>query len=103
MDVLVHAIMDALLGAAALGDIGSHFPDTDPRWEGANSMDLLKQVSQLLAKHLSGGEPAISSIDSVIMAQRPRLAPYIPQMRLNIAQVLTISDQVSIKATTTED
>lgn len=102
-DVLVHAIMDALLGAAALGDIGSHFPDTDPRWEGANSMDLLKQVSQLLAKHLSGGEPAISSIDSVIMAQRPRLAPYIPQMRLNIAQVLGLSlDQVSIKATTTE-
>ena len=66
-------------------------------------MDLLKQVSQLLAKHLSGGEPAISSIDSVIMAQRPRLAPYIPQMRLNIAQVLRLSlDQVSIKATTTE-
>ena len=101
-DVLVHAIMDAMLGGLALGDIGKHFPDTDPRWRGANSLHLLKQVNNLLAQG-SFPQPSISHIDCVIVAQRPKLAPHIPQMRQNIAEVLELSvEQLSIKATTSE-
>ena len=98
-DVLLHAICDALLGAAALGDIGKHFPDTDPQYKGISSLKLLACVGRLL------GEKGyrIGNIDSTIVAQRPKLAPYIPQMRQNIADTLGIGlDQVSVKATTTE-
>ncbi|NMB25575.1 MAG: 2-C-methyl-D-erythritol 4-phosphate cytidylyltransferase [Firmicutes bacterium] len=101
-DVLVHAIIDAILGGLALGDIGRHFPDTDPKWRGANSLGLLRQVKE---QFLPGNRscPSISHIDCVIVAQRPKLAPYIEQMRKNIAQVLGISiSQVGIKATTSE-
>lgn len=98
-DVLVHAIMDALLGAAALGDIGKHFPDTDPAYKGADSMELLGHVGKLLEERLF----FIENIDATIIAQRPKMAPYIESMRLNIAQRLHLSiDQVNIKATTEE-
>ena len=98
-DVLVHAIMDSLLGAAALGDIGYHFPDTDEKWRDADSIELLKAVGRLLAE--SGY--SICNIDSIIIAQKPKLAPYIEQMRQNIANALNLSvDKVSVKATTTE-
>ena len=101
-DVLLHAVMDALLGAMALGDIGQHFPDTDQRWQGANSLNLLRQVSQIIARS-SGSKPRVNHIDCVIIAERPKLAAYIPQMRLNIAEALELTiDQVSIKATTSE-
>lgn len=98
-DVLLHAICDALLGAAALGDIGKHFPDTDPQYKGISSIKLLRHVGQLLATH----GYRIGNIDSTVVAQRPKLAPHIPQMRQTIAQALGIDvDQVSVKATTTE-
>jgi len=98
-DVLTHAIMDALLGAAALGDIGQHFPDTDPRYEGASSLDLLAAVAGLLAE--SGF--AVHNIDATIVAQAPKLAPHIPAMRANLARSLGIDPgRVSVKATTTE-
>ena len=98
-DVLLHAICDALLGAAALGDIGKHFPDTDPQYKGISSLKLLAHVGNLLKEH--GYQ--VGNIDSTVAAQRPKLAPYIPQMRQNIADTLGISiDQVSVKATTTE-
>ena len=98
-DVLLHAICDALLGAAALGDIGKHFPDTDPQYKGISSLRLLAHVGNLLKEH--GYQ--VGNIDSTVAAQRPKLAPYIPQMRQNIADTLGISlDQVSVKATTTE-
>ena len=98
-DVLVHAIMDALLGALALGDIGQHFPDTDPQWAGISSMNLLEQVQNRLFQL----EWQVGNIDSVILAQCPRLAPYISEMRKNIAQILQVAvEQISIKATTTE-
>jgi len=98
-DVLVHAIMDALLGAAALGDIGKHFPDTDPAYKGINSLELLAHVGEILDEHLY----VIENIDATIVAQRPKMAPYIQTMRENIAQVLKIEvDQVSVKATTEE-
>ena len=98
-DVLVHAVMDALLGAAALGDIGKHFPDTDPKYSGADSIALLRQVGELLKK--SGY--SVINIDSTVVAQRPKLAPYIEKMRKNIAAALEIeADRVSVKATTTE-
>lgn len=98
-DVLVHAIMDALLGAAALGDIGKHFPDTDPKYKGANSIELLKHVGALLKKH----QYKIGNIDATIIAQAPKLRPYIDTMNANIAEALGIStDQVSVKATTEE-
>ncbi|NMB45372.1 MAG: 2-C-methyl-D-erythritol 4-phosphate cytidylyltransferase [Firmicutes bacterium] len=101
-DVLLHAVMDSLLGAMALGDIGQHFPDTDMRWRGANSLHLLQQVNKILIRS-SGTLPKISHIDCVIIAERPRLAPYLLQMRLNIAEALGLTvDQVSIKATTAE-
>lgn len=98
-DVLVHAIMDALLGAAALGDIGRHFPDTDGAYEGIDSLLLLLRVRELLAAR----ELLVNNIDSVVVAQRPRLAPYVGQMVGNIANTLQIArDQVNVKATTTE-
>ena len=98
-DVLVHAIMDALLGAAALGDIGSHFPDTDPAYDGISSIRLLEHVGKLLAD--SGY--AIGNIDATIIAQKPKMRPHIDQMRENIASALKIRpDQVGVKATTEE-
>lgn len=98
-DVLLHAIKDALLGAAALGDIGKHFPDTDPKYKGISSILLLKHVGELLKE--KGYMP--NNIDAVIIAQRPKMAPYISQMCQNIAETLGIEvNQVNIKATTTE-
>lgn len=98
-DVLTHAIMDALLGAAALGDIGKHFPDTDPAYEGISSMKLLGQVGQLLTEK----GYLIDNIDATVIAQKPKLRPYIEEMEKNIAKALEIStDQVNIKATTEE-
>lgn len=98
-DVLLHAVCDALLGAAALGDIGKHFPDTDPQYKGISSLKLLAQVGHLLAQH----GYRVGNIDATIVAQRPKMAPYIPQMRQNIAETLSIDiNQVSVKATTTE-
>ena len=98
-DVITHAIMDALLGAAALGDIGQHFPDTDKRYEGADSISLLKEVGSILAKE----GYHIGNIDSTIIAQKPKLMSYLPEMRKNIAEALGIDiNQVSIKATTEE-
>ncbi len=98
-DVLVHAIMDALLGAAALGDIGKHFPDTDPTYKGADSIKLLEYVGNILTDN----GYKIENIDSTIVAQSPKLAPFIDQMRHNIADALSIDmGQVSVKATTTE-
>lgn len=98
-DVLVHAIMDALLGAAALGDIGQHFPDTDPQYKGISSLKLLAHVAALLKEHGYG----IGNIDATIIAQRPKMAPHIPTMRSNIAEVLGVDpDQVNVKATTEE-
>ncbi len=98
-DVLIHAIMDALLGAAALGDIGVLFPDTDDAYKGADSMELLAEVREAI---LEEGY-AISNIDATIIAQAPKMRPYIDQMRENIAKVLNIGqNQVNIKATTEE-
>ena len=98
-DVLIHAVMDALLGAAALGDIGKHFPDPDKEYKGADSIDLLKHVGELLKNH----GYAVINIDSVIAAQEPKLAPFIELMRSNISSALNIdTDRVSVKATTTE-
>lgn len=98
-DVLVHAIMDALLGAAALGDIGSHFPDTDPAYEGISSIRLLEHVGKLLSDH----GYKIGNIDATIIAQKPKMRPHIDQMRDNISNALKIRpDQVGVKATTEE-
>ena len=98
-DVLIHAIMDALLGAAALGDIGRHFPDTDPAYEGISSVMLLKHVAELLQENGYG----ITNIDATIIAQKPKMAPHIPQMRENIADALGIGlSALNIKATTEE-
>lgn len=98
-DVLIHAIMDALLGAAALGDIGKHFPDTDPQYKGISSVLLLKHVGALLREQ--GYQ--IGNIDATIIAQRPKMASYIGQMRSNIARALEIEEnQLNIKATTEE-
>jgi 2-C-methyl-D-erythritol 4-phosphate cytidylyltransferase/2-C-methyl-D-erythritol 2,4-cyclodiphosphate synthase len=98
-DVVLHAICDALLGAAALGDIGQHFPNTDPRWKDASSLTLLQQVRTMLAQH--GWQPL--NIDAMALAEAPKLAPYIPEMRQRIAHTLGIlPEQVSIKATTNE-
>lgn len=98
-DVLTHAVMDALLGAAALGDIGKHFPDTDPKYKNADSIELLRNVGKILG----GNNYSIVNIDSVIAAQAPKLSPYIEDMRTNIAAALEIDkDCVSVKATTTE-
>lgn len=98
-DVLLHAIMDALLGAAALGDIGKHFPDTDMRYKGISSMELLTYVGELLNKN----GYTVGNVDSIIIAQSPKMAPYIDEMRENIANTLKIDiNSVSVKATTTE-
>lgn len=98
-DVLLHAIMDALLGAAALGDIGKHFPDTDPAYKGISSLKLLEHVGELLEEH----GYVIGNIDATIIAQKPKLRPYIPQMEENIANTLHIAlDQINVKATTEE-
>lgn len=98
-DVLLHAIMDALLGAAALGDIGKHFPDTDPAYKGISSMKLLEHVGKLLEQNLF----RIENIDATIIAQAPKMRPYIDTMRKNIAEALGIApEQVSVKATTEE-
>lgn len=98
-DVLLHAIMDALLGAAALGDIGKHFPDSDERYKGISSLKLLEHVRDLLEEHLY----VINNIDATIIAQAPKMAPYIPEMRKNIAKTLCLEEnQINIKATTEE-
>ncbi len=98
-DVLLHAISDALLGAAALGDIGKHFPPTDPKYLGADSIELLKQVNELIQQK----GYVIENIDSTVIAQKPKLLPYIEIMRENIAKALKISiDSVCVKATTEE-
>ena len=98
-DVVVHAIMDALLGAAALRDIGRHFPDTDPQYKGISSITLLKHVGKLLEEKMY----VIENIDATIIAQKPKLLPYIDEMIHNVAEALQLSeDQVNIKATTEE-
>lgn len=98
-DVLIHAIMDALLGAAALGDIGQHFPDTDPAYEGISSVKLLEHVAALLEEKGYG----VGNIDAVIIAQKPKMAPHIPAMKENIANALKMDpDCLNIKATTEE-
>ena len=98
-DVLLHAISDALLGAAALEDIGKHFPDTDPRYKGADSLKLLEEVGNLLAAK----GYVVGNVDATIVAQKPKMLPHIPQMRENIARVLRVDiDQINVKATTEE-
>ena len=98
-DVLLHAVSDALLGAAALGDIGKHFPDSDPAYKGADSLRLLAAVAELLAKE----GYKIVNVDATLLAQRPKLASYIAQMRCNIAKAIGADvDAVSVKATTEE-
>ncbi len=98
-DVLIHAIMDALLGAAALGDIGQHFPDTDPAYEGISSLELLHRVGDMLAEHLFW----IENIDATLIAQAPKVGPYIMQMRENMANTLGIDiSQINVKATPEE-
>lgn len=98
-DVLGHAICDALLGAAGLGDIGTHFPDTDPRWKNVSSLVFLKEISRLLtAKHL-----AIVHIDAIVVAERPRLGPHFPAMREALARSLALGvEQINLKAKTNE-
>ena len=98
-DVLLHAVSDALLGAAALGDIGKHFPDTDPQYKGADSLELLRIVGEKIKE--AGYK--VCNIDVTMIAQRPKLAPHIPTMRENIARVLSLDvSQVNVKATTEE-
>ncbi len=98
-DVLTHAIMDALLGALSLGDIGHYFPPDDPRWAGANSIELLKQVAGLVAER--GWQ--VNNIDSVIVAEKPKLKPHLSRMQTVLAQALALDlEQVAIKATTNE-
>ena len=98
-DVLLHAIMDSLLGAAALGDIGKHFPDSDHRYKGISSIELLKHVVSLLKEN----NWLIENIDSTIIAQKPKMAPHIENMRKNISEALNINiDQINVKATTEE-
>ena len=98
-DVLLHAISDSLLGAAALGDIGKHFPDTDPQFEGANSLVLLKNVVELI----NSKGYKVNNIDATVIAQVPKMAPYIEKMRENIASALNVDvDCVNVKATTEE-
>ena len=98
-DVLLHAVCDALLGAAALGDLGRHFPDTDPVFKGISSLILLERTVNLLAEH----HFRVANIDTTLVLQKPRLAPYIPRMILEISRVVGIpADRVNVKATTTE-
>lgn len=98
-DVLLHAVMDALLGAAALGDIGKHFPDTDAAYKGADSIQLLKEVR----KQVEQQGYRVANIDATIIAQKPKMSPYIEQMRDNIARALQVDvSQINVKATTEE-
>lgn len=98
-DVLLHAIMDALLGAAGLGDIGKHFPDTDPAYKGISSVKLLEHVAALIEEK----GYVVENIDATIIAQKPKMRPHIPQMEENIAKALHINaDQINVKATTEE-
>ena len=98
-DVLVHAIMDSMLGALALGDIGKHFPDTDERYKGADSIELLRQVAKIIGTN----GYSVANIDSTILAQAPKIAPHIDQMRKNVADAIGIDVScVSVKATTEE-
>jgi 2-C-methyl-D-erythritol 2,4-cyclodiphosphate synthase len=98
-DVLLHAICDALIGAAGLGDIGTHFPDTDPAYKGVDSRELLRAVASLLADH----ELEVENIDSTIIAQAPKMAPYVTRMRENIAADLGLAvERVNVKAKTAE-
>ena len=98
-DVLVHAIMDSMLGALALGDIGKHFPDTDERYKGADSIELLRQVEKIIGTN----GYSVANIDSTILAQAPKMAPHIEQMRKNVADAIGIDvSRVSVKATTEE-
>lgn len=98
-DVLIHAIMDALLGAAALGDIGKHFPDTDPQYKGISSVELLKHVAKLLDEN----NYVIENIDATVIAQRPKLRPYMEEMTKNVAGALGIEEnRLNLKATTEE-
>ena len=98
-DVLLHAVMDALLGAAALGDIGVHFPDTQEEYRGISSLELLRRVGELLEKKLY----LIENIDATIIAQQPKMAPHIPRMKKNVADILCLrEEQVNIKATPEE-
>ena len=98
-DVLTHAVMDALLGAAGLGDIGRHFPDTDPAYRGADSLGLLARVAGLLGER----GWSVGNVDATILAQRPKLAPHIPQMAENLAKAMGVPpDRVNVKATTEE-
>lgn len=98
-DVLLHSVMDALLGAAALGDIGKHFPDTDPAYKGADSVKLLEHVGRLIRE----AGYSIENIDATIIAQRPKMRPHIDTMRRNIKEALGIElDQINVKATTEE-
>jgi 2-C-methyl-D-erythritol 2,4-cyclodiphosphate synthase len=102
-DVAAHALMDALLGAAALGDIGRHFPDNDDQYKGADSIVLLKKVRELLDEAASGKEAVINNVDITIIAQAPKLSPYIEEMRNRISDALGIPlTAVSVKATTEE-
>jgi len=97
--VLCHAVSDALLGALALGDIGKHFPDSDPRWQDADSLMLLGQVAALVREH----GYAVANLDTTLILQRPRVAPYVGRMRENIARALGVAvEAVSVKATTSE-
>jgi 2-C-methyl-D-erythritol 2,4-cyclodiphosphate synthase len=98
-DVLAHAVCDALLGAAALGDIGTHFPDTDPRWRGASSLDFLQHAVRLIVEK----GYRVANVDATVMAEQPRLKPYIQAMREQLAEVLEVDiDSVSVKAKTNE-
>ena len=98
-DVLTHALMDALLGVAALGDIGQHFPDKDPAYEGADSVELLRRVCALLREH----GYRVGNVDCTVVAQRPKLMPHIPAMRERLAEAMEVPvDRVSVKATTEE-
>ena len=98
-DVLIHAVCDALLGAAAIGDIGTHFPDSDPQWSGASSLEFASKVVELLAQEGWG----VTNVDSTIMAERPKIGPYREKIRQSLASVLRLSvDRVSVKAKTNE-
>ncbi|MEK9136355.1 MAG: 2-C-methyl-D-erythritol 2,4-cyclodiphosphate synthase [Bacteroidota bacterium] len=98
-DILLHAVCDSLLGAAALGDIGKHFPNTDPRYKGISSLILLKHVADLLVQHRF----TVVNIDATVVIEKPKIAPYIEMIRQNIADALKISmQQISVKATTSE-
>ena len=98
-DVALHALMDSILGAAGLGDIGRHFPDSDPKYKGISSLKLLEEVMQMLHER----QYHIENVDITIIAQQPKLSPYIPQMKTNIARILQIPEEsTNVKATTTE-